>query len=76
MHTRSLGLSALLITLTTTIAAADLVVEHHETVGIDGRDWDSSVSGATTIDAVHRQVLLRFAETFSQPIPGLRAGIK
>ena len=35
-------------------------VSHHETATIDGRRWDTTRPGGTTVDAVHRSVLLRF----------------
>ncbi len=42
-------------------AAADQVVcTQFETAGIDGRKWDMRNPGAMTVDAAHRQVLLRF----------------
>ena len=31
-----------------------------ETATIDGRQWDTPMPGGTTMDAVHRSVLLRF----------------
>ena len=31
-----------------------------ETSTIDGRQWDTPMPGGTTMDAVHRSVLLRF----------------
>ena len=34
-----------------------------QTAGIDGREWDQSFPSATTVDAVHRAVLIRFPFT-------------
>jgi hypothetical protein len=62
------------LALATSIAASRaagrdvLVLEVAETSQIDGRDWDKVLPGNTTVDAVHRAVLLRF--------PGAAAAIK
>lgn len=39
---------------------ASLEITTHETATIDGRKWDTPLPGGSTVDAVHRSVLLRF----------------
>src|SRR6185437_13046170 len=41
---------------------------------IDGRQWDTLLPGGTTMDAVHRSVLLRFPGAADQIADLLRAG--
>ena len=45
-----------------------------ETATIDGRQWDTPMPGGTTMDAVHRSVLLRFPGAADQIADLLRAG--
>lgn len=45
-----------------------------ETAGVDGRDWNMTYPGATTIDAVHRTVLVRFPNIVQTLKPHLDAG--
>jgi hypothetical protein len=49
--------------------------EHAQTSGIDGRDWDRSLPGAMTVDAVHRSVLLRFPSAAEAIKERLDAGL-
>jgi hypothetical protein len=51
-----------------------LVIEQHETAGIDGRHWDTTYPGAMTVDAVHRSVLLRFPSAPHEIATRLDAG--
>ena len=44
-----------------------------ETAGIDGRDWNATYPGATTFDAVHRAVLVRFPDIAQTLKPHLDA---
>ncbi|HTR83675.1 MAG TPA: hypothetical protein VMI56_04295, partial [Reyranella sp.] len=45
-----------------------------ETATIDGREWDKTIVGGTTVDAVHRSVLLRFPKAADEIVRLLRAG--
>jgi hypothetical protein len=45
-----------------------------ETATIDGRQWDIPIVGGTTVDAVHRSVLLRFPTAADEIGDFLRAG--
>ncbi len=45
-----------------------------ETATIDGRHWDKSIPGGTTVDAVHRSVLLRFPTAAQEIADLLRFG--
>ena len=39
-----------------------LEVTDSETATIDGRNWDTPITGGRTVDAVHRSVLLCFPD--------------
>jgi hypothetical protein len=45
-----------------------------ETATIDGRKWDTPIPGGTTMDAVHRSVLLRFPTAADEIADLLRSG--
>jgi hypothetical protein len=45
-----------------------------ETATLDGRHWDTPISGGTTMDAVHRAVLLRFPGAAERIAELLRGG--
>src|SRR5689334_13576293 len=45
-----------------------------ETATIDGRQWDTPLPGGTTMDAVHRSVLLRFPTAADEIAERLRTG--
>src|SRR3954469_15190850 len=45
-----------------------------ETATIDGRDWSLPSPGGTTVDAVHRSVLLRFPTAADEIADLLRSG--
>lgn len=45
-----------------------------ETATIDGRDWNRPIMGGTTVDAVHRAVLLRFPSAAEEIADLLRSG--
>ena len=45
-----------------------------ETATIDGRQWDTPLPGGTTMDAVHRAVLLRFPTAAEEFADLLRSG--
>jgi hypothetical protein len=45
-----------------------------ETATIDGRSWDKPLVGGTTVDAVHRSVLLRFPAMAETITAALRKG--
>ena len=45
-----------------------------ETATIDGRQWNTPIVGGTTVDAVHRAVLLRFPTAADEIADLLRSG--
>jgi hypothetical protein len=47
-----------------------------QTAGIDGRDWDATLPGAATVDAVHRGVLLRFPSSAPEIKKRLDSGLE
>ncbi|MBN9091541.1 MAG: hypothetical protein J0J01_31865 [Reyranella sp.] len=49
-------------------------VTQSETATLDGRQWDTPMPGGTTMDAVHRSVLLRFPTAADEIADLLRAG--
>ena len=49
-------------------------ITNGETATIDGRQWDTPIPGGTTMDAVHRSVLLRFPGAADQIADLLREG--
>lgn len=49
-------------------------ITRSETATIDGRKWDTPMPGGTTMDAVHRSVLLRFPGAADQIADLLRGG--
>ena len=49
-------------------------VTQSETATIDGRKWDTPLPGGTTVDAVHRSVLLRFPNAATAIADALRQG--
>lgn len=51
-----------------------LEVTKSETAAIDGRQWDTTFPGGSTMDAVHRSVLLRFPGAADQIADYLRLG--
>ncbi len=55
-------------------SAEVLVMRHALTTGIDGREWDRSFPGATTVDAVHRSVLIRFPGSAKEIAARLASG--
>ena len=59
----SVALGAALLPLDAAARGEELFeVTDSETATIDGRAWDKPIVGGTTVDAVHRSVLLRFPE--------------
>ena len=51
-----------------------LTIENAQTAGLDGRAWDQAFPNATTFDAVHRAVLLRFPGAAEQIAAHVQAG--
>src|SRR6185312_9837513 len=49
-------------------------ITQSETATLDGRQWDTPLPGGTTMDAVHRSVLLRFPGAADRIADLLRAG--
>lgn len=56
-------------------AGEKLTVTAAETAQIDGRDWERTGSGGTSLDAVHRKVLIRFPGAAEQIKARLDAGL-
>jgi len=52
-----------------------LTLDQVQAAGIDGREWDKSFPDATTVDAVHRAVLLRFPSAAERIKAKLEAGL-
>ena len=51
-----------------------LEIKESQTATIDGRQWDQPIVGGTTVDAVHRSVLLRFPTATRTIADRLRQG--
>ena len=67
----------LTLLLAGTVAVAQpkvLLIDAAQTAGIDGRDWDRTHPDATTVDAVHRSVLLRFPGAADAIAAAMREG--
>ena len=79
LHRRHFLLGGTALGATISPAEAQWAVEQSEvtlaeTATIDGRSWDTPFQGGTTVDAVHRSVLLRFPTAAEEIANLLRRG--